>query len=416
MGSRDKSKLLFISNFIPCPTGGGSAIRAFHTLQALSFCFDIGLLFFSMSLRRTPVIHPETKKLCSNIIINAPHPVLDYQYLLQTIWEKTAKKVFSTYSPRTIKLCRGLTPYREKKLQHYFNGKHYHTIHIFRLALYSVFKTIDYVVSHDHLQLDLDDIESDIWSQIKELHHANGNNAQALSAGLRAEAFRKMEETIIPILNQIYVCSEHDSEKLKARFRCRRVSVLPNVYPLTDRKEHIPGTEKFRLLFVGRLGYQPNADAIFYFCDQILPQLRIVGTSLFELLIIGAGKKLPMKTRKKIAQLSELVLVGEVADVGPYYQQADAAIVPLRAGAGTRVKILEAFAWQVPVVSTSIGVEGLEVIHEQHALIADTPLDFARQCARLMTEPMLREHLVQNARSLVTSKYSPERLIEILCR
>ena len=110
------------------------------------------------------------------------------------------------------------------------------------------------------------------------------------------------------------------------------------------------------------------------------------------------------------------MLLGSVDEVGPYYQEADAAIVPLRAGGGTRVKILEAFALQVTVVSTSKGIEGLEVIHGQHVLIADTPLAFAEQCAKLMADPSLRGNLAQNAKSLVASKYSTKRLAEILCR
>jgi glycosyltransferase involved in cell wall biosynthesis len=140
-----------------------------------------------------------------------------------------------------------------------------------------------------------------------------------------------------------------------------------------------------------------------------------VATSRFELQIIGEGRLIPRKLSKRLARIPEIVLHRKVDNVVPYYQQADAAIVPLRAGAGTRLKILEAFAWQVPVVSTSIGIEGLEATHGQHALIADTPPDFARQCARLMAEPSLRDNLVKNGLSLVKSKYSPARLTDILC-
>jgi len=164
------------------------------------------------------------------------------------------------------------------------------------------------------------------------------------------------------------------------------------------------------------LGYEPNADAILYFCEEILPQLQEMTTFQFELRIIGDWRRLPGKTRKTIAQLPEIVMLGNVEDVGPYYQQADAVIVPLRAGSGTRVKILEAFAWQVPVVSTAKGIEGLEAMHGQHALIADTPEDFARQCIKLIENPSLREYLTQNAKTLVESKYSPDRLTEILCK
>ena len=273
------------------------------------------------------------------------------------------------------------------------------------------------LVSHERLQLDLDDIESDIWSQITKLHQLNGNTAGGLRTVTHlAAAYQQLEERVLPTVARIFVCSAHDRAKLKALYQCQQVTVLPNVYPLPEKNEHKPGAGKFRLLFVGSLGYEPNADAILYFCDRILPLLRKVAASQFELQIIGAGRLISKQARKKLAQHPEIMLTVQVDNVAPFYQQADAVIVPLRAGAGTRVKILEAFAWQVPVVSTSKGVEGLEVKHGQHALIADTPADFARQCVQLMADPSLRDKLVQNGKSLVQSKYSPAQLIKILCQ
>jgi glycosyltransferase involved in cell wall biosynthesis len=348
MGTGNKSKLLFISPFMPCPTGGGSAMRAFNTLQALSSCFDVYLLIFSMGLRKPPVLQTEVKKNCSDIVINVSNPVFDYQYWLQRIWEKVSNKIFYSYMTRTIEICPGLTPHRKEKLQHYFDGKHFDAVHVFRLNAYPVFEAISNAISRDHLQLDLDDIESDNRLQTKELHQANGNVFQADLADRLAAAYQKLEESVLPTMEQIFVCSAHDSEKLKARYQCQQVTVMPNVYPLPERKEHLPGGGKFRLLFVGRLGYEPNADAILYFCDQILPLLRKVATSQFELRIIGDGLCLPKQTMKKIEQLPEIVMLGKIDDMGPYCQQAYAAIVPMRAGSGTRVKILEAFAWQVP--------------------------------------------------------------------
>ncbi|MFC1844712.1 glycosyltransferase [Thermodesulfobacteriota bacterium] len=416
MRTGNKSKLLFVSPFMPCRTGGGSAMRAFNTLKVLSSCYDIDLLVFSLGLRKFPAPHSAVKKICSRIVINVSHPVYDFRYWLQRILEKACNKISISITTRTIEICPGLTPHRKKKLQQSFEGKHFHTIHIFRLADYPVFGAISNVVSYDHLQLDLDDIESDNYSQIKELYKSNGNVVQADLAGRLTVAYQKLEESVLPTIELIFVCSAHDSAKLKMRYQCQQITVLPNVYPLPKKINHTQGVEKFRLLFVGRLGYKPNADAIFYFCDQILPLLQKMATSQFELRIIGDWKQLPGKTRKIIAKLSEIVMLGKVDDVGPYYQQADAAIVPLRVGAGTRIKILEAFAFQVPVVSTSKGIEGLETTHGQHALIADTPLDFARQCVQLMENPSLRDNLVQNARTLVESKYSPDRLKEILCK
>ena len=215
-------------------------------------------------------------------------------------------------------------------------------------------------------------------------------------------------------MDRIFVCSELDREKIEERYKCRQVSILPNVYPLPEDTGHIPGTGKFRLLFVGRLRYEPNGDAVFSLCDQVLPLLRKAAESRFELRIIGDVDALSEPVRKLVAQQPEIVMPGVVDDVAPYYREADAALVPLRAGSGTRIKVLEAFAFRVPVVSTSKGVEGLEVEHGEHVLIADTPQDFADQCFRLMIDAALREKLTRNGRLLVETKYGIENIRTVL--
>ena len=117
METGDKPKLLFISYFMPCPTGGGSAMRAFHTLQALSSCYDINLLVFPLGRSKPPAPHPAVKNICSDIIINVLHPVLDYRYWLQKIWEKFWDKIFNSYTKRVIEICPGLTTHRKEKLR-----------------------------------------------------------------------------------------------------------------------------------------------------------------------------------------------------------------------------------------------------------------------------------------------------------
>ena len=98
-------------------------------------------------------------------------------------------------------------------------------------------------------------------------------------------------------------------------------------------------------------------------------------------------------------------MTGYVIDPVPYYRNATACIVPLRAGGGTRLKILEAMALGRPVVTTSLGCEGLEVKDGEHLLIGDTAEDFARQVIRLLKDVVLRQRVVAAARRLVEQRY-----------
>jgi glycosyltransferase involved in cell wall biosynthesis len=106
-----------------------------------------------------------------------------------------------------------------------------------------------------------------------------------------------------------------------------------------------------------------------------------------------------------------MTLVGEVEDVAPCYAAADAVVIPIRSGGGTRIKILEAFAYKKPVISTSMGMEGIEAVHGVDVMIADTPEDFARCCQQVMADQELRERLVTNAYHLVTRAYSLQVLM-----
>jgi glycosyltransferase involved in cell wall biosynthesis len=99
-----------------------------------------------------------------------------------------------------------------------------------------------------------------------------------------------------------------------------------------------------------------------------------------------------------------------VPDVGPFYRRADAAVVALRAGGGTRVKILEAFAHGVPVVSTPVGAEGIDAIAGRHLLVGDDPAALAGACHQLLTDPVLAERLQTEAFALVSARYDVARI------
>jgi len=158
------------------------------------------------------------------------------------------------------------------------------------------------------------------------------------------------------------------------------------------------------LLFVGRMQYAPNVDAVRYFCRRILP---IVQRAVPETRLYVVGEQ-PPDLVTRLAATGPVVVTGGVPDVRPYYQQSRIAIVPLRAGGGTRLKILEAMALGRPVVSTSIGCEGLSVRDREHLLIADTPARFADGVIELLRSPELRRTLAANARRLVESRYDWE--------
>ena len=122
----------------------------------------------------------------------------------------------------------------------------------------------------------------------------------------------------------------------------------------------------------------------------------------FEVRIVGRSTP----AVEALARLDPRVTVtGYVDDIGTELDRADAVVVPLRMGSGTRLKILEAMAACTPVVSTTVGCDGLDVVDAEHLLVADAPVAFARACARVVDDALLRAHLVDHAYELVAARY-----------
>jgi glycosyltransferase involved in cell wall biosynthesis len=149
------------------------------------------------------------------------------------------------------------------------------------------------------------------------------------------------------------------------------------------------------------MGYPPNADAVLYFCRDILPLIEREVPDV-RLLIVGHAPPQPVR---RLADRHNVTVTGSVPDILPYYRQAKVSIVPLRGGGGTRLKILESMALGRPVVSTSIGCEGLDVDDGIHLEIADRPAEFAGSVIRLLREPARREQIATAARRRMEECY-----------
>jgi glycosyltransferase involved in cell wall biosynthesis len=213
----------------------------------------------------------------------------------------------------------------------------------------------------------------------------------------------------------VLVCSQVDAEGLGALMPSTKITVVPNAAPTVRRA---PPRERaadatIRLLFVGAMGYFPNQDAARFLCREVVPCLRGMTDRPVRIDIVGPGSV------ERLADLGHdptVHLHGRLPDLTACYAEADIAVVPIRAGGGTRIKILEAFAYGAPVVATSLGAEGLEGVDREHLLIADDATDFARACLELVQTPALREALARNGRSLVETRYGRDAVTARIVR
>jgi sugar transferase (PEP-CTERM/EpsH1 system associated) len=159
---------------------------------------------------------------------------------------------------------------------------------------------------------------------------------------------------------------------------------------------HDPDT----LVMTGLMRTRPNIDAATFFVRDILPKI-LVRRPNARIYIVGGD---PAGEVKRLAS-ANVVVTGGVPDVRPYVSNAAVVVVPLRMGGGTRLKVLEGLSMRKPIVSTSLGCEGIEVKHEEHLLIADDPAGFAEAVLRIMDEPLLGRALAENGYALVHGRY-----------
>jgi glycosyltransferase involved in cell wall biosynthesis len=187
------------------------------------------------------------------------------------------------------------------------------------------------------------------------------------------------------------------------------VIVVPNgVDPEYMRPATSPGREG-SLVFTGLMAYRPNADAVRWFVTAILP---LVHRTRPDATLTIVGKDVP----SDVAALAggHVTVTGWVPDVRPYLEDARVVVVPLRAGSGTRIKILEAFAAARPVISTTIGAEGIDARPGKEIVIADVPVSFAEQVVRLLDDADAADRLGRAGRALVEHRYSWPSIVEDL--
>ncbi|MBI4358761.1 MAG: glycosyltransferase [Candidatus Omnitrophica bacterium] len=265
---------------------------------------------------------------------------------------------------------------------------------------YCFLKEARWKVLRDRMIVDVDDI----WIQMEErrlktLGFGYVKIRHMIEVFFLRNLYKKLRR-----VRACFVVSEKDRDYMVNNKFADRVFLLPNVFEvngscsLEERRDGVP-----EMLFCGVLSYPHNEEGIIFFCKEIFPRIR-ERISDARLTIVG---KNPTERIMDLSRIPGVSVVGPVPSMEPYYEKAKISLVPLLNGAGTRVKILEAMAFGRPVVSTSIGAEGLEVTDGEHILIADDPKTFADACIELLKNEGERKRVASNAFKLVKEKYDP---------
>lgn len=254
--------------------------------------------------------------------------------------------------------------------------------------------------------VDWHNIESELMWRFAE---TTQNRLKKVAARRTAKLIERTEDEILRSCSKHTVVSEREKKQLLARCPEADVRVIPNGieanhYAMnedggalkTEREHKLKST----ILFVGSMDYHANIDAVMWFAKAVWPE---IARNHRDLIFTIVGRD-PAPDVRRLAS-DRIQVTGTVTDVRPFYTSALAVVVPLRTGGGTRLKILEAMAVGVPIVSTTLGAEGIDAEHDSQLLLANTDTEFVAALERVIRCPETRSRLSKAGRQLAASRY-----------
>jgi glycosyltransferase involved in cell wall biosynthesis len=242
-------------------------------------------------------------------------------------------------------------------------------------------------------------VEYMIW---KRLHEVENRPWRRALLALEWRKMRRYEAKACARAGLTVAVSETDRALLAANAPSAQIRAIATGVDTSYFRPNGAVEAPATLVFTGSMDWYPNEDAIMYFIDAILPEIRreVPGVSLA---VVGRD---PTDRLRAAGAAAGVRVTGTVADVRPHVAEAAVYVVPLRVGGGTRLKIFEALAMAKAVVATRVGAEGLPIVSGQHFLQADSPVDFARAVVTLLRDPGRRQALGIAGRRLVEERYS----------
>ena len=274
---------------------------------------------------------------------------------------------------------------------------------IFTAAYYSLFSD-RVIILQEH------NIESKLLKNCQQTHDKEiiaelATEVSAIQPFVNAETeYEKLKNYETKIWQQFplrTVVSLADKQELDQRCSKGETIIVQNGVD-TQNIQLINNKKSQKILYMGTMSYYPNIDAILYFIEQIFPLIQPEEQTIS---LCIAGREPPSIIRELALSHSNIEVISDPEDMSIVAQECFLSVVPLRHGSGTRIKILHAMAMGLPVVSTTVGYEGLEMIDGVHLLVRDQPQDFATAVRQIYQDQKLWQKLRKNGRQLVEEKY-----------
>jgi glycosyltransferase involved in cell wall biosynthesis len=305
-----------------------------------------------------------------------------------------AQLVKGVFSQEPVAVSRFHPPGMSEFLENLIRTEGFDKAVVDHLAPTAYFPRLEQAVFFQH------NVETVIWR--RHVEHAT-DPARRLYFRMQADRMYEYERRVSRASGHIVAVSAIDADEMRKLFGVTRVSEIPtgvNMEYFTPTQAAGPTID---LVFIGSMDWLPNVDGTLYFVREILP---LIHRKRPETTLAIVGRTPPPEILELAKQDSRIQVTGTVPDIRPHVWGSKLSVVPLRIGGGTRLKIYESMAARVPVVSTTIGAEGLEINPPDDIRIADTPEAFASECLELLADDKLRNNIADAAWNMVSTRFS----------
>ena len=397
-------KILYLVHRIPYPPNKGEKIRAFHQVKYLAKHHKVDLVCLLDNKSDLSHIAP-LGDICNRIYAHQITPLLSKLKGLYTQIVGSSVSVGYFHRRRV-----------QNKIDQWMAQTEYDLIFCYSSTMAEYYFRSNFYnkESRPRLLIDFVDVDSDKWRQYAE------KSSFPIKQVFQCEHSRmqQFEQRIYSEFDASILISQNEAKLFtKQVVNENKIFVIPNgidslffdKHKLQDAKSIEQSTVPL-LVFTGAMDYHANVDGVLWFSNEVLPRIRKAHPHV-QFKIVGSN---PTSVVKQLSEREGIEVTGFVEDIRPYYEQADVYVAPLRLGRGLQNKVLEAMAFERPIVATSRANAGIQAFNGKHLFIADDPESFADKVNELISCKNLRAQIGTNAREFVIDNFNWETNLDVL--
>ncbi|MCB9453839.1 MAG: glycosyltransferase [Anaerolineaceae bacterium] len=379
-------RVLLLTQVLPYPPDSGPKVKTYYVLKYLAEKHDVTLVSFVRETDK-PEHVAHLRELCQRVI-TVPitrSPVRDLLFLGKSL-----------LTGQPWMMLRDERPEMRAALAELAAETTFDVVHADQLNMGQY--ALPFTNSHKVL-----DLHNALWVLYKRLSETQSPTNPMKYILLRDwRLLKRYEGALCRAFDAVTAVSTEDKAALEAAGARKDITVIPIAVDTAEQTQVNRHPSGPHIIHIGTMYWPPNIDGINWFLDEIYP---LVKQRVPDVRCTLIGARPPASIVERGEQDPSLTVTGYVEDPLPYFEDADMMVVPLLAGGGMRVKILNALSQGIPMVSTTVGCEGIAVTHNDDILVADAPADFAEACVQLVTDAELNARITASGRRTVENTY-----------